>query len=55
MNEMYQRILFHAASAAAFFFVLQRYILQESFATSALWAVAFAVAAAGFAWSQQRR
>jgi hypothetical protein len=55
MNEISKRILFHAAAAGAFFFVLQHYVLHESLRTSALWAVAFALAAGGFAWSQQRR
>lgn len=55
MDEGSKRILFHAAGAGAFFFVLQRYVLKESLESSLLWAVALAIGAGFLAWSQQRR
>lgn len=48
-------ILWHAAAAGAFFFVLQRFVLRESLNVSFLWAAFFAVAAAALAWHQSRR
>jgi len=45
----------HSAAAAAFIFLLQRYALHASFETSLLWAVTFAVCAAGLAYMQSNR
>lgn len=55
MNGFIMRVVFHAAGAAVFFFILQRHVLNESIATSLLWAAALGVAAGALAWSQQRR
>jgi hypothetical protein len=49
------RMLLHALAAAAIFFAFQRYALAATLETSALWAAVGAVAAAGLAWSQNRR
>ena len=46
------RILLHAALAAVFFFVLQRFGFGQSLETSLLWAAFFAIAAAMLAWQQ---
>ena len=55
MNPNLIRVATHAAGAAAFFFVLQHYIMHETVETSLLWAGSLAVAAALLAWSQTRR
>jgi hypothetical protein len=49
------RMAFHAALAAAFFFVLQHFVLKENVATSLLWAGFFAAAAAILAYAQARK
>lgn len=43
---------FNAVLAGAFFFVLQRYGMQASVETSAMWAVFCAAAAAMLSWKQ---
>jgi hypothetical protein len=48
-------ICLHAAAAAAFVFVLQRFILNASLEASLLWALVFGGAAAGLAYSQANR
>jgi hypothetical protein len=48
-------IAMHAAAAAAFMFLLQRFALHESQETSLLWALTFAVCAAGLAYKQANR
>ena len=48
-------IALHAAAAAAFIFLLQRYGLNASVATSLLWALTFGGCAAGLAYSQVNR
>ncbi|HKU06487.1 MAG TPA: hypothetical protein VJR30_10475 [Bradyrhizobium sp.] len=45
----------HAVAAAAFVFVLQRFILGASLESSLLWAFVFGAAAAGLAYSQANR
>jgi hypothetical protein len=50
-----QRILGHAALAAGFFFVLQRYVNGADVQTSAVWGILAACAAAALAYSQSRR
>jgi hypothetical protein len=45
----------HAAAAAAFIFLLQRYALNASLESSLLWAVTFAGCAAGLAYMQSNR
>ncbi|WFU37817.1 hypothetical protein QA640_25520 [Bradyrhizobium sp. CB82] len=48
-------IAMHAAVAAAFIFLLQRFTLNASLETSLLWALTFAVCAAGLAYKQANR
>jgi hypothetical protein len=48
-------IALHAAAAAAFIFLLQRYALSASLELSLLWALTFGVCAAGLAYSQSNR
>ena len=55
MPKKWGYILLHAAAAAAFVFLLQRYALSASLESSLLWAVVFAGCAAGLAYSQTKR
>ncbi|QAU46778.1 hypothetical protein [Bradyrhizobium guangzhouense] len=48
-------VAMHAAIAAGFMFLLQRFALHESQETSLLWALTFAVCAAGLAYKQANR
>jgi hypothetical protein len=48
-------IAMHAAAAAVFMFLLQRFAMHESQETSLLWALTFAVCAAGLAYKQANR
>ena len=48
-------IALHAAAAAAFIFLLQRYVLHASLESSLLWAVTFGGCAAGLAYMQSNR
>ncbi|MGY8633904.1 hypothetical protein RAD15_15630 [Bradyrhizobium sp. 14AA] len=48
-------IAMHAAVAAAFIFLLQRFGLNASLESSLLWALTFAVCAAGLAYKQSNR
>ena len=48
-------ILLHAAAAAAFIFLLQRYALNASFDSALLWALTFGGCAAGLAYMQTKR
>jgi hypothetical protein len=45
----------HAATAAAFIFLLQRYALNASLESALLWALTFGGCAAGLAYSQSNR
>jgi hypothetical protein len=45
----------HAAAAAAFIFLLQRYALNASLESALLWALTFGGCAAGLAYSQSNR
>ena len=45
----------HAFAAAAFIFLLQRYVLSASLESSLLWAVTFGGCAAGLAYAQSKR
>jgi hypothetical protein len=45
----------HAAAAAAFIFLLQRYALSAPLESSLLWALTFGGCAAGLAYSQSNR
>jgi hypothetical protein len=48
-------VVLHAAAAAVFGFVLNRYLLASSTDTALLWAAALGAAAAGLAWYQKNR
>jgi hypothetical protein len=48
-------VVLHAAVAAAFIFLLQRYALSASFESALLWALTFGGCAAGLAYSQSNR
>ncbi|MDA9543528.1 hypothetical protein GPL17_12600 [Bradyrhizobium yuanmingense] len=48
-------VAMHAAIAAAFMFLLQRFFMNASQETSLLWALFFAVCAAGLAYKQSIR
>jgi hypothetical protein len=48
-------IAMHAAVAAAFMFLLQRFALSASLESSLLWTLTFAVCAAGLAYKQANR
>ncbi|WIW49238.1 hypothetical protein ML401_14475 [Bradyrhizobium sp. 62B] len=48
-------IAMHAAVAAAFIFLLQRFSLNASLESSLLWALTFAVCASGLAYKQTIR
>jgi hypothetical protein len=48
-------IALHAAVAAAFIFLLQRYGLNASLESSLLWALTFGGCAAGLAYAQANR
>jgi len=48
-------IALHAALAAAFMFLLQRYALSASLESSLIWAIAFGGCAAGLAYMQSQR
>ena len=45
----------HAFAAAAFIFLLQRYVLSASLESALLWALTFGVCAAGLAFLQSNR
>jgi hypothetical protein len=55
MPKNWRYILLHAAAAAAFIFLLQRYALSATLESAVLWAVVFAGCAAGLAYSQTNR
>ena len=48
-------IAMHAAVAAAFIFLLQRFTLNATLESSLLWALTFGVCAAGLAYKQANR
>ena len=48
-------ISLHAAAAAAFIFLLQRYVLNASLESCLLWAVTLGGCAAGLAYMQSNR
>ena len=53
--KVWRYIALHTLTAAAFIFLLQRYALSASLASSLLWAVAFGGCAAGLAYTQSNR
>ena len=55
MPKDWRYVLLHAALAAAFIFLLQRYALSASLESSLLWALTFGGCAAGLAYSQINR
>jgi hypothetical protein len=48
-------VAMHAAIAAAFMFLLQRFTMSAPLESSLLWALTFAVCAAGLAYKQANR
>ena len=48
-------VAMHAAVAAAFMFLLQRFVMNATQESSLLWALTFAVCAAGLAYKQANR
>ncbi|WP_328516522.1 hypothetical protein [Tardiphaga alba] len=48
-------MLLHTAAAATFMFVLQRFVLQSTFESSLIWAMAFGLGAAVIAFKQTNR
>jgi hypothetical protein len=55
MMKHWRYIALHAAAAAAFIFLLQRFALSASLDSSLLWALAFGGCAAGLAYMQSNR
>ena len=55
MPKNWRYILLHAAAAALFIFLLQRYGFNASLESSLLWALTFGGAAAGLAYAQGNR
>jgi len=55
MMKNWRYIGLHAAGAAAFFFLLQRYAMNASLETSLLWGVMLGACAACLAYSQSNR
>jgi hypothetical protein len=51
----WRHIALHAAAAAAFIFLRQRYALNASLESCLLWALTFGGCAAGLAYSQSNR
>ena len=48
-------VAMHSALAATFMFLLQRFVMNAPQETSLLWALTFAVCAAGLAYKQANR
>lgn len=48
-------VAMHSALAAAFMFLVQRFVMNATQETSLLWALTFAVCAAGLAYKQANR
>ena len=55
MPNNWRYIGLHAAAAAAFIFLLQRYALSAPLESSLLWAITFGGCAAGLAYMQSNR
>jgi hypothetical protein len=55
MMKSWRYMALHAAAAAAFIFLLQRYGLSAPLQSSLLWAVTFGACAAGLAYMQSNR
>jgi hypothetical protein len=51
----WRHMALHAAAAATFMFLLQRYALSASLESSLLWSLTFGVCAAALAYSQSNR
>ena len=53
--KTWQLMILHALAASTFIFLLQRFSLNASLESSLLWALTFAVCAAGLAYKQTIR
>jgi hypothetical protein len=53
--KKWRYIALHTVAAAAFIFLLQRYVLGASFESCLLWALTFGGCAAGLAYMQSNR
>ena len=53
--KTWQWMALHAAAAAMFILLLQRYALSASLESSLLWALTFGGCAAGLAYAQSKR
>ena len=53
--KTWQLMALHAAAAATFIFLLQRFSLNASLESSLLWALTLGVCAAGLAYKQANR
>jgi hypothetical protein len=53
--KSWRNMALHAAAAATFIFLLQRYALSASLESSLLWALTFGGCAAGLAYMQSNR
>jgi hypothetical protein len=53
--KSWRYVALHAATAATFIFLLQRYALSASLDSSLLWALTFGGCAAGLAYMQSNR
>ncbi len=55
MSQGWRSLVFHAVGAAAFFFVLQKFLINSTTETSLVWALAGGLGAAWLAWHQSKR
>ncbi len=55
MPKNWRYIVLHAAAAALFIFLLQRYALNASLESALLWTLTFGGCAAGLAYMQSNR
>lgn len=55
LNQRIIRAAMHAVSATAFFFVFQRYVLDQDVRSSLLFGLALGAAAALVSWTQSGR
>ena len=54
-GQLIQKMAFHGILAAAFFFVLNYYLLKTELESAVSWAIGLGVFAAGLAYQQAKR